>query len=416
MNWRTPTEKAASAPPIVEASVESSVKAIQSLSIVPSILETVCRLTGMRFSAIARVTDDRWTACAVLDHLDFGLKPGGDLVLNSTICDEIRNHLQPVIFRHASRHPVFSTHHTPRIYGLESYVSVPILTEGGRFFGTLCAIDSEPRDFDEGTIVDTLTLFASLIAANLSLELRVLDAESALRSEVDTGVLREQFLAVVGHDLRSPLQGARLIADELQPLQDTERGRRLVGHLSRCVTRMSGLIDDILDFARGRLGSGVPLALAERGDLDDVVAAAADEVRQGQPHCAIHVAAAVDGPVRFDGKRMRQLLANLLNNAVAHGDPSTPVHVAATRTAAGVDIAVTNRGKPIPADILPRLFEPFVRQESSSPAPGLGLGLYIAAEIARGHGGTLSATSCQEHGTVFTLSLPTAGPDGAFKP
>jgi len=412
LNWRISTEKATSAPPLVEASIEASIDAIQSLSIVPLVLETVCRLTGMRFSAIARVTDDRWTACAVLDHLDFGLKPGGDLVLDSTICDEIRHHLQPVIFRHASRHPVFSTHHTPRIYGLESYVSVPILTDGGRFFGTLCAIDSEPRDFDEGTIVDTLTLFASLIAANLSLELRALDAESALRSEIDTGVLREQFLAVVGHDLRSPLQGARLIADELHPLQGTERGRRLVDHLTRCVTRMSDLIDDIMDFARGRLGSGVPLALAERGDLDDVIAAAADEVRHGQPHCVIHVAAAVDGPVRFDGQRMRQLLANLLNNAVAHGDPSKPVHVAATRSAAGVDIAVTNQGKPIATDILPRLFEPFVRPDSSVPRPGLGLGLYIAAEIARGHGGTLSATSRQEHGTTFTLSLPVADPGG----
>src|SRR3982751_4206073 len=118
-------------------SIPESVDAITRISIVPKVLETVCRITGMRFAAIARVTDERWAACAVLDKLDFGLKPGAELMLDTTICDEIRVHHQPVIFGHASRHPVYSTHHTPRIYGLESYVSVPIITEDGAFFGSL---------------------------------------------------------------------------------------------------------------------------------------------------------------------------------------------------------------------------------------------------------------------------------------
>ena len=148
--------------PYTPLSIEESVEAIRQLDIIPTMLDTVCRLTGMRFAAVARVTEKRWTACSVLDRLDFGLKPGDDLKLESTICDEIRQHHQPVIFGHASTHPVFSTHHTPRHYGLESYVSVPIITRDGSFFGTLCAIDSQPRDFDEGTIVSTLTLFASL--------------------------------------------------------------------------------------------------------------------------------------------------------------------------------------------------------------------------------------------------------------
>lgn len=387
-------------------SVSASVAAIQGLSIIPSVLETVCRLTGMRFAAVARVTDDKWTACAVLDHLDFGLQPGGELVLDSTICDEIRTHHQPVIFGHASRHPVFSSHHTPRIYGLESYVSVPILTEGNHFFGTLCAIDSEPRDLDEGTIVSTLTLFASLIASHLSMEARAIDAEGALRTELDTGILREQFLAVVGHDLRSPLQGARLIADELEDLQASERGQRLVRHLARSITRMSGLIEDIMDFARGRLGGGIPLELTMRTDLARVVDEAADEVRQGQPHCMIDCSGETTAPVRFDGKRMRQLLANLLNNAVAHGDPTEVIRVTTTQADGWVSVAVSNLGAPIPPDMVGRLFEPFVRPDSSVPRPGLGLGLYVASEIARGHKGSLTVASSADIGTTFTLRLP----------
>jgi signal transduction histidine kinase len=388
-------------------SVSASIEAIQGISIIPTVLETVCRLTGMRFAAVARVTDDKWTACAVLDHLNFGLEPGGELVLDSTICDEIRTHHQPVIFGNASRHPVFSSHHTPRIYGLESYVSVPILTEGNQFFGTLCAIDSEPRDLDEGTIVSTLTLFASLIASHLSMEARAVGAEGALRSELDTGVLREQFLAVVGHDLRSPLQGARLIADELEDLQSSERGQRLVHHLARSITRMSGLIEDIMDFARGRLGGGIPLELIARTDLARIVDEAVDEVRQGQPHCMIDCSGEAAAPVRFDGKRMRQLLANLLNNAVAHGDPTEVIRVTTSESAGVVSIAVANLGTPIPPDMVGRLFEPFVRPDSNIPRPGLGLGLYVASEIARGHGGSLTVTSCAVTGTTFTLRLPT---------
>lgn len=251
-----------------QMTVAESVDAVLRMEMVPQVLETVCRVTGMRFAAIARVTDDRWTACAVLDTLNFGLKPGGDLVLDSTICDEIRVHHQAVIFGHASRHPVFSTHHTPKIYGLESYVSVPIMTGDGDFFGTLCAVDSEPRDFeDEGTVVDTLSLFASLIASHLTMAARAEDAERALEREISNGVLREQFLAVVGHDLRNPLQGARLVAEHLTEMQQTDQGTRLIRHLSQAISRMGGLIDDVMDFARGRLGGGIPITPVKRKDL-----------------------------------------------------------------------------------------------------------------------------------------------------
>lgn len=388
-------------------SVPESIEAIQGLSIVPRILETICALTGMRFAAIARVTDDRWTACAVLDCLNFGLKPGGDLVLNSTICDEIRMHHQPVIFGSAKNHPIYSTHHTPRIYGLESYVSVPIFTEGGRFFGTLCAIDSEPRNFDEGSIVQTLCLFASLVASNLSLAARAMDAESALQSELDTGVLREQFLAVVGHDLRSPLQAAILATEALQQPALEHRRDLLLDRLGGSLNRMAGLVDDVMDFARARLGSGVPLEIIERSDLQAIVETAIDEVRQGQPHCRIALRGEVRGSMGIDGKRMHQLLANLLNNAVTHGDVAQPIQVDVEQRPDAISVSVTNGGTPIAPDMLHQLFEPFVRPDGSASRPGLGLGLYIAAQIARGHQATLSVTSTREHGTTFTLSMPT---------
>lgn len=387
-------------------SVEASVEAIQAMAIVPRVLEAVCQVTGMRFAAVARVTDDRWTACAVLDRLEFGLGPGDDLVLNSTICDEIREHRQPVIFGQASRHPVFSGHHTPRIYGLESYVSVPILTTGGKFFGTLCAIDSAPRDFHEGTILSSITLFADLIASHLALEDRASAAETALKAETETGALREQFLAVVGHDLRSPLQGAKLAAELLEPLQDDERGQRLTRNLTQSLNRMSGLVADMMDLARGRLAGRLELDLEEGPDLQMVLDGVIEDVRLGHPTCEIVTEGEVDAITCFDDRRIRQLMANLLTNAVAHGDPGQPIQVTYRQTADDVEVGVANAGIPIPADFLPRLFEPFFRPESPRSRPGLGLGLYIASEIARGHGGTLGVRSSAEEGTRFTLRVP----------
>lgn len=389
-------------------SVAESVSAIQQLSVVPKVLETVARVTGMRFAAIARVTDDRWTACAVFDRLDFGLGPGDDLVLQSTICDEIRQHHQSVIFGHASRHPVFSSHHTPRMYGLESYVSVPIITDSGEFFGTLCAIDSMPRELDERVVVDTMELFASLVASHLVLEGRVSVAEHALRDELDAGVLREQFLAVVGHDLRSPLQGARLIADQLAELPQSDRGSRLVARLSESISRMAGLTDDIMDFARGRLGGGIPVALTERDDLHRAILKAVAEVQSGQPTRRIVSDLQSVDPAVFDEKRLCQLLSNLLNNAVTHGDPSHPIVIRCEQDADGIEIRVSNHGEPISPTMMGKLFEPFVRPDSDIPRPGLGLGLYIASEIARSHGGELTVASSQDEGTVFTFRLPRA--------
>ncbi|MET0934406.1 MAG: GAF domain-containing protein, partial [Luteibacter sp.] len=124
----------------MQTTIDEAVEAISRLAVVPRILDAVVRATGMRFAAVARVTDDRWTACAVRDDLGFGLKPGEDLILETTICNDIRSNPQAVVFGHASAHPVYSKHHTPKYYGLESYASVPIFTVSGEFFGTLCAI------------------------------------------------------------------------------------------------------------------------------------------------------------------------------------------------------------------------------------------------------------------------------------
>ncbi len=146
------------------------VEAVGRIAGLASLLEAVTRATGMRFAAVARVTDTRWTACAVYDLIDFGLRPGQDLVLETTICNEIRQHGGLVQFDDARTDARFATHRTPAMYGFASYISLPILRGDGSFFGTLCALDPEPSRLDEATL-RTLEMFARAIGRELEAEL-----------------------------------------------------------------------------------------------------------------------------------------------------------------------------------------------------------------------------------------------------
>jgi len=147
----------------------ADVAALLALPALPALLELASRLTGMRFVAVARVTDERWTACAVHDLLGFGLQPGQDLVLETTICDEIRQQQRTAQFDHASAHPVFSTHPTPAMYGFESYLSVPMFRRDGSLFGTLCALDPRPSQLD-ALSVKCFEVLAAWIGAQMELD------------------------------------------------------------------------------------------------------------------------------------------------------------------------------------------------------------------------------------------------------
>ncbi|MEJ5058974.1 MULTISPECIES: GAF domain-containing sensor histidine kinase [unclassified Pseudomonas] len=391
---------------MTHADFSLDIEAVRSIEAVPVILSMVRHLTGMRFAAVARVTEENWVACAVDDAIDFGLKPGGELVLESTICHEIRQHRQPVIFGHASEHPVFSSHHTPRTYGLESYISIPIIKANGDFFGTLCAIDSVPANLDEPAIAKTLTLFAQLIAMSLDTQNNLEKAKAALVDANENGRLREQFIAVLGHDLRTPLSAIRMSADLLETKIEDKRSLKLISAIRNSSTRMGHLIENVLDFARGRLGSGIPIKRQLVDDLERVLRLTVDEVQASHPRVSVVHSLELPAGVYCDPLRISQLLSNLLGNAVTHGSRDTCVNVRAYTEADEVVISVTNQGTPIPAELMPLLFQPFTRSEAGKRGEGLGLGLYIASQITAAHNGALSVTSTQESGTCFVARFP----------
>lgn len=133
-----------------------------------AILEEVCRVTGMGFAAVARVTEDRWIACQVLDRIEFGLNPGDELDVKTTICDDIRACGQRIVIDHVGENFEWRTHPTPMLYGFESYASLPVLLADGSFYGTLCAIDPEPRRLSAPETIAVLETCARRVAAILS--------------------------------------------------------------------------------------------------------------------------------------------------------------------------------------------------------------------------------------------------------
>lgn len=359
----------------------SDLQAIGSIDAVPVILSMVKHITGMRFAAVARVTESKWIACAVDDSIDFGLLPGGELVLESTICHEIRQHHQPVIFGHASQHPLFSTHHTPKTYGLESYISIPIIKADGEFFGTLCAIDSVPANLDDPAIEKTLTLFAQLIAMSLDTQGHLHATKTALADANEMGRLREQFIAVLGHDLRTPLSAIRMSADLLDSKVEDKRSRTLLSAIRTSSVRMGVLIENILDFARGRLGSGIPVQRKLVDDLQQTLRQTLEEIQVAYPQAKFIDSLEVPAGVYCDPLRISQLLSNLLGNAVTHGSIAEPIVLKAFAEGDEIVISLTNQGTPIPPALMPLLFEPFSRSEAGQRHEGLGLGLYIAGRL-----------------------------------
>jgi signal transduction histidine kinase len=155
-----------------------------------------------------------------------------------------------------STDPKYCNHHTPRIYKIESYVSVPIVLQGGRYFGNLCAIDPEPADVNNSRVIGIFTRFASLVTLALSNQAaRERDLE-ILSNERATSELREQFIAILGHDLRNPLQAVFASSDMLQRKpNDPAMVQQLAGRIKSNVKRVSALIEGVLDFARGKLAA-----------------------------------------------------------------------------------------------------------------------------------------------------------------
>jgi signal transduction histidine kinase len=383
----------------------ADVESVGRIESVPTILDVVCRATGMRFAAVARVTENRWIACSVLDQIDFGLKPGGELRVETTICHEVRECREAVIINHVAEDEVWRDHPTPAMYGFQSYISMPIILADGSFFGTLCAIDPRPARLNTPETIGMFRLFAELIAKHLDAERKLAAAETALLDERADSELREQFIAVLAHDLRTPMRSINTLMELLMKTSLEERAVPMARLVRESASRMVTLIDNMLDLARARLGGGLTVIRDADAPLEPVLREVIAELNASNPDRRVETTFTMTAPVSCDRARVAQLFSNLLGNALTYGAKDQPVRVRATSNAGVLELSVANAGEPIPAAALERLFQPFYRSAVLQNREGLGLGLFIAHEIATAHGGTLSVKSTREE-TRFTFRMP----------
>lgn len=216
--------------------------------------------------------------------------------------------------------------------------------------------------------------------------------------------LREQFMAILGHDLRNPLAaiegGVRLIGKT--PLDDKAKG--ILTLMQQSLARMQSIIDATMDFARARLGGGI--AIDRRSVLlEPAIRHVVGEFRIAFPNRVINADISLPEVVNCDPQRVAQLLSNLVANALAHGAADGVVRVRAVLEGSEFVLSVANPGEPIPPEAMERLFQPFTREDVRPSQQGLGLGLYISHEIARAHGGELRVSSTAEE-TCFTFRMP----------
>ncbi|GGG13756.1 PAS domain-containing sensor histidine kinase [Rhizobium wenxiniae] len=300
-----------------------------------------------------------------------------------------------------------------RLQQAVSEVTIDLKRRDGK---AIPVIMSASQTYDAAGLPDT-TRIAFVLAAERRLYERELvsqrdSAEEGFRQEQADGVLREQFVAILSHDLRNPVASITAATRMLAKEALSDRGKQVLGLMQGSALRMSSLIENILDFARARLGSGIGLSLHTEQSLQPLIDQVVLELRAVHPDHGILTSYEFLQPLTCDPLKIGQLVSNLLGNALTHGDETKPIRLDCQTRDGQLRLSVTNGGKPIPDAVIPTLFDPFVRGQPNSYTNGLGLGLFIAKQIATAHGGALDVSSGKDE-TRFTFTMPLGGPGGS---
>lgn len=382
--------------------IEKDIRTIQSIEAVPHIMKMLSDATGLRLICIARVTEDKWTTCAVLDLINFNLNPGDELEINTTFCSQVRKSTQPIVIEHAQTDTQYNKSEIPIMYGFESYFSFPIFSKDGNFFGTLCGLDPLPAKLKTTEIEHQIKSFAELISRQIQADERLIIAESNLFDEQVAAKLRDQYIAILGHDLRTPLSALTMGVSFLMDQVKDDTSQKILARMDNSATRMKRLISDVMDLTRGKMGNGMELNVRTVNNLENILLHTIDELSGLHPQRAIQTSINIKGSVDCDPERIAQLLSNLLINAIVHGDPLQIVDVKSTIEHGIFSLSVSNGGEPINPQTKDKLFQPFWQNESDKKTGGLGLGLFISSQIASAHNGQLTVSS-NESQTVFTF-------------
>ncbi|WP_281983969.1 sensor histidine kinase [Thalassorhabdomicrobium marinisediminis] len=383
---------------------QGDISMLATSELVGTILETAMLASNMRFAAVARVTGDRWVACRTVDEINFGMLEGDEIEINSTFCRSVRDTAEMVIFNDVNTDEVYQNHPIAAKFGIVSYASIPIYRTDKSFFGTLCVIDTEPRNVKNPKVVAMLKMFADVIGQSLETEERLEAQTRKVEEERKLSRVQEEFVAVLGHDLRNPVAAFGSGLRQLSKLDLPPKANQIVPMMQSSLYRMNDLIENILLHAKARMGGGIQITATPDAPLAEAIEHVVEEVRMASPEREINLDIDIRHAVSCDAPRIAQAVANLVSNAVRHGTPGTPINVRGTSDEREVSIAITNEGQAVPETVQQSLFQPFQRGAGASDE-GLGLGLYIASTIATAHNGRIEVET-KDAKTTFAFKLP----------
>ncbi|HET7754873.1 MAG TPA: GAF domain-containing protein [Anaeromyxobacteraceae bacterium] len=291
--------------------------------------------------------------------------------------------------------------------GEGAWVCLPLVTDG-EVRGVMGFGFAEEREFD---LEERAFLgWISRKCAQALDRARLFEAERQAREEAERiGKLQEQLLAVVGHDLRTPLSAISMAVSLLFRRGGLdEKQAQTLTRVASASQRMAGIIRDLLDFSRARQGAGMPMVSGPL-DLREVTERALLELQSAHPQRELRLRVSGDVHGEGDPARIAQVISNLAANAIQHGAEDAPVDVVLEGTRDELRISIHNDGPPIPPELQPAMFEPFRRGErraDDGSSSSVGLGLFIVREIVRAHGGSIEVSSAAGEGTTFTARLP----------
>jgi len=363
---------------VASRTVQQDIHAIDAIEAIPHIMQILASSFDLSFICVARVTEEAWTMCAVLDNAEFGLTPGDHLEIETTFCRTVRASKKQIVINHASADSEYCDNPIPIMYGFESYFSYPIYDANGEFFGTLCGLDPEPRELRSELVHGQISAFAKLISSQILLKDQMERSQAQLTDARNIARLQEQYIAILGHDIRTPLSSIQIGINFLDDIiKDSEIVStvqvpvfKAVSRMKNSVQRMTRLIEDAMDFTHSRIGEGLPVKMAEATSLAQQLNYTAEELATAYSKCTIRTHIDITEQLVCDEKRVCQLLSNLLKNALVHGDQAYPIYVKVITNRNDFILSVRNSGTPISDESKARLFQPFWREQSGVKTDG----------------------------------------------
>lgn len=402
----------------------ADIERVNQIPIVKTMLEVICRSTGMGFAAVARVTEDRWIACSVQDEIGFGLTPGDELEIGTTICNEIRASGEAVVIDHVDESESYCGHPTPRMYGFKSYISLPIRLKSGEFFGTLCAIDPKPNQLQNPRVMGMFHLFAELLAFHLD-NIRLMERTHTAMQDLAAQLVasndeNRQYRHISSHNLQEPLRKLRVFSDMLVNATDrneAEKAKEFAVKIRTSAQQFSMMIKDLSDFS----GLTSKSSFADVR-LDRVVADVMAQLSPQIEHRSIEIETHCLPKVMAVPEQMEQLFYQLLHNAVkfaGHHEPPR-IRISSREMAlheiedllpeplqmAYAEIRVEDNGVGIEDSQLEKVFDIFARLPTGAFGQGEGVGLAYCRKIVRNHKGIIKAEANPGKGTTFVITLP----------